>query len=105
MYQLYPCEAWWRFKALRPPGPKKNADGSLVYEQYTRPGYLRERLLDFKILPDKASFIVTATILLNANISRYPPRKAGGILNSFAEWTHASPCVISLCGWSFAKIG
>lgn len=107
MYELYPCDEWRRFKTLRRPLPKQNADGSFVYEQYTRPGRLRDRLLDFKILPDKASSIVTTAIVLYlyANISRFPPRKAGGILNSFVEWTHASDSVTFSCAWSFAKTG
>lgn len=56
MYQLHPCEEWKRFKNSPLPGPKTNPDGSLVYEQWTRPGHERKPLLDFKLLPDKASF-------------------------------------------------
>lgn len=62
MYQLHPCAEWQRFKATSLPEPKKNPDGSPVYEQYTRPGDERQVLLDFKILPDKVSFIVATAI-------------------------------------------
>ena len=56
MYQLHSCEEWKRFKNSPLPGPKASPDGSLVYEQWTRPGHERKPLLDFKLLPDKASF-------------------------------------------------
>ena len=62
MYQLYPCEEWKRFKESPLPNPKRNPDGTLVYEQYTRPGHERQPLLDFKILPDKVSFLVTTAL-------------------------------------------
>lgn len=62
MYQLHPCEEWKRFKISPLPGFKYNPDGSLVYEQYTRPGSERQALRDFPILPDKASFTVPAGI-------------------------------------------
>ena len=62
MYQLYPCAEWKQFRDLPLPEPKYNLDGTPVYEQYTRPGHQRRQLLDFKILPDKASFIVAATV-------------------------------------------
>ena len=60
MYQLRPCKKWKRFKDSDLPGPKKNPDGSPVYEQYTRPGDERRVLLDFKILPDKVSSTIVA---------------------------------------------
>ena len=62
MYELHPPAEWKLFKDRPLPGPKKNPDGSLVYEQWTRPGQNRQPLLDFKLLPDKASFILTAAI-------------------------------------------
>ena len=63
MYQLYPCEEWKRFKKSPLPNPKTNLDGSLVYEQWTRPGEERKPLLDFKLLPDKVSFLSTLKCL------------------------------------------
>ena len=57
MYQLHPCDEWERFKKTALPGPKHNPDGTLVYEQWTRPGQDRRPLLDFKILPDKVSLL------------------------------------------------
>lgn len=62
MYQLHPCEEWKRFSRMPAPGPKHNPDGSLVYEQWTRPGKDRQPLRDFQILPDKASVIVAPAI-------------------------------------------
>lgn len=62
MYQLHPCEEWKRFKKSPLPKPKTNPDGSLVYEQWTRPGDERKPLLDFKLLPDKASFLFKVEI-------------------------------------------
>lgn len=63
MYTLHPCAEWKRFKDSRRPGPKQNPDGSLVYEQWTRPGHERRPLLDFKILPNKASLIIAAAMI------------------------------------------
>lgn len=63
MYQLRPCAEWERFKRSPVPGFKHNPDGTLVYEQWTRDGKQRRPLRDFKILPDKASFIVAVAIL------------------------------------------
>ena len=62
MYQLHPCEEWKRFKNSPLPDFKHNPDGSLVYEQYTRPGKERQALRDFPILPDKASSTVAASM-------------------------------------------
>ncbi|KAF6241833.1 hypothetical protein HO173_000545 [Letharia columbiana] len=62
MYQLHPCAEWRRFKDSPLPEPKYNPDGTVVYEQWTRPGQGRRPLLDFKLLPDKASFIVANAI-------------------------------------------
>lgn len=59
MYELHPCEQWKRFKRSPLPGPKTNPDGSLIYEQWTRPGQERKPLLDFKLLPDKVSLSFT----------------------------------------------
>ena len=60
MYTLQPCAEWKRFRSSSRPKPKKHQDGTLIYEQWTRPGTQRQVLLDFKILPDKASFICSA---------------------------------------------
>ena len=46
------------------PEPKEHPDGTPVYEQWTRPGTQRQVLLDFKILPDKASLIYSADIYI-----------------------------------------
>lgn len=62
MYQLHPCAEWKRFGNSPLPEPKHNPDGNPVYEQYTRPGHQRRQLLDFKILPDKASFMLAALV-------------------------------------------
>lgn len=88
MYQLHPCAEWQRFKATSLPEPKKNLDGSPVYEQYTRPGDERRVLLDFKILPDKVGFIVETSMSQEyANICRSQRKKAGGTTSLSAVWT------------------
>ena len=62
MYQLHPCEEWTRFKYSALPEPKQSADGSPVYEQWTRSGQKRRQLLDFKILPDKVNLLATLAL-------------------------------------------
>ena len=53
MYDLWPPQSWWIFKASGRPPRRRNAAGNVVYEQWPEPGKEARPLLDFPVLVDK----------------------------------------------------
>ena len=53
LYVLRPPQEWFTFKARRKPAQKVDANGNLRFEAWPKNPAKPEKLLDFKVLPDK----------------------------------------------------